>query len=331
MAVLMAAASYVSVAATARADETSATLYYSRTDGAIGAIDIVSLDESLAVPSNAFVGAVVGASREIAFDPESGLLWYSATDGTIYSLNVNGLADGPMISGIPGANSGADRHLFIDYAHRTLLVPITDGSVEIYSLATQQSVGSIPSNLFTDGNVGGFRHFASDPRTGNVWFAATDGSFRELDPVAKSVTGRQIPFSEQTGANPGAFRHFVVDPTRDQLFYMVTDDSVASIDVGTLEAASFTIPSATFAGALVGAGRIITYDAPQLCGQPRSSRTLPLVSDCLVILQVSVGARICAPCVCDTNGSGGTSVSDALLCVRGAVGQVVELDCPACS
>jgi hypothetical protein len=312
-------------------DESSATMYYSRTDGAVGAVDIDTETEAVAVPSNAFAGAIVGAAREIAFDPETRLLWYSATDNIIHSVNVDTLVAGGTISGVPGAAIGAERHLFIDYARRALLVPITDGSVEIYSLSTRQSVGSIPAALFLDGNVGAFRHFASDPTTGNLWYAATDGSFREIDPDTSSLTGRQVPFSEQTGGNPGAFRHFVVDTGRNLLLYMVTDDSVASVDLGTLDAAAFTLSSDVFVGASVGAGRIITYDSPQRCGQPVSDRSNPIVTDCLAILRTSVGLRTCSLCVCDTDGSGMTVVTDALRCLARAVGQSVTFSCTSCS
>ena len=106
------------------------------------------------------------------------------------------------------------------------------------------------------------RHLASDIRSGNIWYAATDGSFREFDPDTATVTGREISFGEQVGADPGAFRHFVVDPDRDLLLYSVTDGSIASIDLTTLQAASLTISSGSFDGADPGAGRIITYDDP---------------------------------------------------------------------
>jgi hypothetical protein len=65
------------------------------------------------------------------------------------------------------------------------------------------------------------------------------------------------------------------------------------------------------------------------CGQPVTTGASPAASDCLFILGASVGAQQCAPeCVCDTNGSGGISASDALVCLAIAVGQSVALDCP---
>ena len=138
------------------------------------------------------------------------------------------------------------------------MLPITDGSIAMYDLSDQAAAGQISSGFFTDGNVGAFRHLASDNRTGNVWYVATDGSFREMNPDSMTNTGRVIPFSAQVGANPGAYRHLVVDPINNLMLYSVTDGSIASIDLGTLQAASFTISAAVFRGANPGAARTIT-------------------------------------------------------------------------
>ena len=65
------------------------------------------------------------------------------------------------------------------------------------------------------------------------------------------------------------------------------------------------------------------------CAQPLSSGSNPTASDCLFILRSAVGISTCSPsCVCDPNGSGGTSATDALVCLAKAVGQPVTLDCP---
>ena len=57
----------------------------------------------------------------------------------------------------------------------------------------------------------------------------------------------------------------------------------------------------------------------------------PKSSDCLFILQAAVDIRNCALCVCDVNDSGTIVSSDALLCLRVAVGEELELNCPECS
>lgn len=236
-------------------------LYYARTDGAVAAIDVTTSDEVSVLSATAFAGANPGFGRGIAFDPVTRLMWYSATDGQIHSVNIDTEVAGPTIGSIPGAITGAGRHLFIDYAGRRLLTPITDGTVQMYDLADQQDAGSLPSALFAGGNVGGFRHFASDIRSGNLWYAVTDGSFQEIDLDTETATGRTISFGEQVGADPGAFRHFVIDPERDLLLYVVTDGSIASIDLTTLTRADFVISSGAFSGADPGAGRTITYDS----------------------------------------------------------------------
>ena len=249
--------------AVASANGLGGVLYYPRADGVVAGINVDTGAEVITVPSASFVGAVVGSGRETAFDPVTRLLWYSATDGFLHSVNVDDLVAGPSISSVPGGNVGAGRHVYIDYARRKLMTPITDSSIQMYSLSDQQTSGTIPSSFFTDGSVGEFRHLATDERSGTVWYAATDGSFREMDPDSLTDTGRLIPFSVQSGANPGAFRHMVVDPVRDLLLYAVTDGSVASIDLTSLQAASFTIPASVFDNAGPGAGRIITYDVRQ--------------------------------------------------------------------
>ena len=64
------------------------------------------------------------------------------------------------------------------------------------------------------------------------------------------------------------------------------------------------------------------------CGQPVSSGAQPIASDCLFILRAAVGSETCSPdCVCDTNGTDDTTASDALVCLKRAVGQDVDLDC----
>jgi len=65
------------------------------------------------------------------------------------------------------------------------------------------------------------------------------------------------------------------------------------------------------------------------CSQPLSTGTAPTASDCLFILRTAVGAQTCDPvCVCDTNGAGGTTATDALLCLKAAVAEPVTLSCP---
>ncbi len=58
------------------------------------------------------------------------------------------------------------------------------------------------------------------------------------------------------------------------------------------------------------------------CARPVSTGSNPTASDCLFILRVSVGIGDCpvADCLCDADGSGATTATDALVCLRRAVG-----------
>ena len=69
------------------------------------------------------------------------------------------------------------------------------------------------------------------------------------------------------------------------------------------------------------------------CSQPQSSGATPTASDCLNILKTAVGSADCNaatcsdPTICDTDGNAHTTASDALLCLKKAVGQDVTLNC----
>jgi hypothetical protein len=65
------------------------------------------------------------------------------------------------------------------------------------------------------------------------------------------------------------------------------------------------------------------------CGAPASGGAAPNVTDALFVLRASVGAELCALCVCDVNASGTVTVVDALAVLKRTVGQPVELVCTA--
>ena len=84
--------------------------------------------------------------------------------------------------------------------------------------------------------------------------------------------------------------------------------------------------------ALVSALTILAVSAPRSlaalsdCGQPTSTGTGPKTGDALATLKEAVGTTSpCAedPCVCDVNGDGSISTSDALRILRVAVSQPV--------
>jgi hypothetical protein len=67
------------------------------------------------------------------------------------------------------------------------------------------------------------------------------------------------------------------------------------------------------------------------CSQPLSTGGGPNSADCLYVLKAAVGSRPCENCVCDTNGNNAITTTDALVCLKKAVGQSVSLNCPSCN
>jgi hypothetical protein len=66
------------------------------------------------------------------------------------------------------------------------------------------------------------------------------------------------------------------------------------------------------------------------CGVPSSvAAAVPKTSDALFVLRAAVASSNCDPRVCDANSSNSVTSSDALLILKRAVGQDVELVCPA--
>jgi hypothetical protein len=64
------------------------------------------------------------------------------------------------------------------------------------------------------------------------------------------------------------------------------------------------------------------------CGQPLTAGPTATASDCLFLLQASVDSVQCAtPCICDVDRSGATTATDALFCLRIAVGTPLEKTC----
>ncbi|HXC50294.1 MAG TPA: hypothetical protein VN634_05365 [Candidatus Limnocylindrales bacterium] len=66
------------------------------------------------------------------------------------------------------------------------------------------------------------------------------------------------------------------------------------------------------------------------CGQPQSTGNGPKTADALAALKKAVGSPSACdakPCICDVDGSGTVTTTDALRLLRAAVGQSVELSC----
>ena len=71
-----------------------------------------------------------------------------------------------------------------------------------------------------------------------------------------------------------------------------------------------------------------TFAANGDCGQPVSNGSAPVASDCLFILNAAAQLQTCDPvCICNTNGIGLITATDALLCLNVAVGAPISLNC----
>lgn len=134
-----------------------------------------------------------------------------------------------------------------------------------------------------------------------------------------------------------------VAPEIGQIFFVgdgLTSDSNGP-SPGTGNSQAFIVPTGAtrlFLGTCDGVGwynnsGTFTVDVvatPRGCGDPVATLGINAV-DALYILNVGIGLEACALCVCDTDGSGGFSASDALLALQTGVGISVELDCPPCA
>jgi hypothetical protein len=78
------------------------------------------------------------------------------------------------------------------------------------------------------------------------------------------------------------------------------------------------------------ASATVTLAANGDCGQPVTNGSGPTAVDCSAVLKSAVGSSVCELCVCDVNGSNSLNTTDALVCLKIAVGQNVDLDCPPC-
>jgi hypothetical protein len=261
-ATLAAGAGTASAQAVAYCTGARGIFYYAALDGTVRGLDMNTHAEAVVIPATAFPGTSA-QGHEIAFDPATRTLWYAAQGNQIRSFNVDTLVPGLTIA-VAEADVGEGRHIFVDEVRRHLVAAFTSGSMQRYRLTDGAKAGVIRARRFRGVNPGAFRHVAFDPRTGDFWYARSDGYVIELTGTGRA-TGRRIPARRLVGANTGEFRHLVVDPVRNLLLYAVSDGSVASIDMNSLQQAAHTIPASSFAAANPGAFRTIAYD-PQDAG-----------------------------------------------------------------
>jgi hypothetical protein len=98
------------------------------------------------------------------------------------------------------------------------------------------------------------------------------------------------------------------------------------MDVGAFGGRAFAV---ALLAVWLGAAR--SYAAQGDCSQPVTGGAAPMASDCLFILRAAVGSEQCAPeCICAPKGALPVTATDALICLKKAVGQAVALTC-ACA
>jgi hypothetical protein len=65
------------------------------------------------------------------------------------------------------------------------------------------------------------------------------------------------------------------------------------------------------------------------CSQPLTTGPTLTASDCLYILRAAIGTASCSPeCVCAPKGTLPITATDALVCLKGAIGQAIVFSCP---
>ena len=84
------------------------------------------------------------------------------------------------------------------------------------------------------------------------------------------------------------------------------------------------------AGAGVPWSNAQTGPGGNACGQPVSTGSSSTATDALFVLRAAVGAASCDLCICDVDGNGLVSATDALQTLKISVGQSLPLACPAC-
>lgn len=193
---------------------------------------------------------------------------------------------------------------------------------------------------------------SGDNPDGDAAFSMTtygDGISAPTDVRANALLGVFLGDESPTGAatpDPLSFATGLgfswIAPEVGQIFFVgdgLTSDSNGPFP-NTGNAQAFIVPSGAtrlFLGTCDGVGWFnnsgtFTVDVTATqrgCGDPVATLGINAV-DALYILKVGIGLEACAPCVCDTDGSGSFSASDALLALQTGVGISVDLSCPAC-
>jgi len=242
--------------ATAGPVEATGAIFYALDSGEVRALDMeTGNDSGISIPAAAFFPGhpTPAVDRNFAYDALTDLLWYAAADNHVHSLYVSTLAAGPIIDDINDANYGPDRTLTLDSNVRRLYISDSFGNVHVYELLTHTRMFTIPPSAFGLGepNPGNLRRLSADG-TSNLWYAASDGTFKEFVPLQSGpyFTGRFVPLTAQVEpANEGQYRAFVAMmwPNGDHhLHYATSDGDVRTVDLATMTDLGISFPRAWF-------------------------------------------------------------------------------------
>jgi Tol biopolymer transport system component len=142
--------------------------------------------------------------------------------------------------------------------------------------------------------------------------------------TAPANGGLAGPF--ESGVEPFSF---IVNPAGESVFFVSTStDMVAGVS-DTSATSDYFVADLPEPGPTPGECADPITDVSSAADLAATS-ALVTASDALFILRAGIGLATCELCVCDVDDSGTISATDALVTLKAAVGQDVELACPAC-
>lgn len=239
---------------------------------------------------------------------------------------------------VPDFTTSSTRELFVRdlVAGETMLVTAgLDGGGVGYDQGATRDAEFSPDNrflVFTDNAL-----LASPVTTALEFnFATNLYAFDVVSGSQNLLTMNAAGTKPANGGFAGPFESgvepfsFIVNPGGDGVLFVSTfTDMVDGVTDASATPDLFIAPLPT-----PGPG-------PADCGDPvpdasmtADSTVMPhavTASDALYILRAAIGLASCEDCVCDVDGSGGVTATDALVSLKIAVGQQIPLECPACA
>jgi len=167
--------------------------------------------------------------------------------------------------------------------------------------------------------------------------AAGDGSFTIVwtsDGQDDSGEGVYAQHFDANGTVSGDELRVNTATANDQFRPTVSADDTGSVVVawenGSSSETEADISLQRYQGEASAGGTCADPIPPLVAGTPSTTASNVSATDSLFILRVAVALDSCELCVCDVDGSGSVAATDALATLRLAVGQPIDLECPAC-